>query len=1198
MKPTQFAELLSNIKATIVSFFSILMFVALGVGIFTGMYWMAPALEDTVEKACVESSLHDFQIAFPYGLTDSDLEQLRNLEGVSDVEPGRQSFQVITSPYDDYNVKVQSVAERINTLKLVKGALPAHDDEIVMTPALAASLEASVGDTITFEADATSSDSSTSTSSSTPMRYLTNQSFKLVGLMQSAEYLACSTETYGFSPNGTGTVHGIAWVPINAFKADAFYEGWPIVNVRYSSLEGLSTFSKDYKDRSNGIKDQLDELGSTLAAERYASIHSDAQAKIDDGEKKLADARTKIKDGEEKLASGKKEAEDGAAKIADGEAQLQTLYAQIASGEAQFATKYAEYEAKKADADKQLAEGKEALDVLQESYDEAEGILAAQKALNDELQARNAAVKTESARAQALCDELNAAVAVYNTAIVDGVVAENAYWDSVYPPYVALQQQIEVLNGTIAAFNATAEAAAAADPDLGLEASLPLASSLPNLPEAPYGTDSFESARSELEGAASMADTDLTNLNQAPVTVDGTTVPFAALDTISAVSPEELAAAEELLAAMKAPLDAARTAYEGALAEYNSKLASANEQIAAGQAKLDAARAKAAEGEAALAEARAKLADGQKQLEEKEAELEDAKSQLKEKEAELEDAKEKLGFLKKYRWAVSSRVYNGGIVEASTFAGMTDRLSYSMAALFVVVGLLVSYSAVSRIVHEQIVQIGTKKALGLRFGEITTSFLLYSALAVVLGAIAGLIVGIFIVEGIVAHSVGARFTFDRIPPFFDIKLALLATALELALVLAATWLACRKILLEQAVELLKGEKPPEGKERFFEKWPVWDRLPLYTQTIISNCFNDKRRVFSTVVGVAGCTSLVVTALTLNNDVLASYDKQYENVYGFDAIAYVDGDTEGADDAVVQALSEKGASATPVLRQGKALSLPTGEYTVARILVPEDPTAFLSLYHVNSRDGSTVDLSADGVWITEAYASHVGAQVGDTIAIDGSDGARYELPIAGFYEFYIAHNEIVMGQALYERIFGSEPTPNAVFINSGDSSFEETEQALQGIKGYLQVVNDKLSQKTLFIQFANVARTMVLVYLSLSVVMAVVVLLNLNVMFIEEKKRDLIVLMINGFSVHDAKRYIYQDTILLTIIGIIFGMALGAFMGSMSVASLEPTSASFFKGLDLRALLAGLGTSAVLSFLMSLIALRRIPRFKLTDINKL
>ncbi len=272
--------------------------------------------------------------------------------------------------------------------------------------------------------------------------------------------------------------------------------------------------------------------------------------------------------------------------------------------------------------------------------------------------------------------------------------------------------------------------------------------------------------------------------------------------------------------------------------------------------------------------------------------------------------------------------------------------------------------------------------------------------------------------------------------------------------------------------------------------------------------------------------------------------------------------------------------------------------MARILVPEDPTAFLSLYHVNSRDGSTVDLSADGVWITEAYASHVGAQVGDTIAIDGSDGARYELPIAGFYEFYIAHNEIVMGQALYERIFGSEPTPNAVFINSGDSSFEETEQALQGIKGYLQVVNDKLSQKTLFIQFANVARTMVLVYLSLSVVMAVVVLLNLNVMFIEEKKRDLIVLMINGFSVHDAKRYIYQDTILLTIIGIIFGMALGAFMGSMSVASLEPTSASFFKGLDLRALLAGLGTSAVLSFLMSLIALRRIPRFKLTDINKL
>ena len=112
-----------------------------------------------------------------------------------------------------------------------------------------------------------------------------------------------------------------------------------------------------------------------------------------------------------------------------------------------------------------------------------------------------------------------------------------------------------------------------------------------------------------------------------------------------------------------------------------------------------------------------------------------------------------------------------------------------------------------------------------------------------------------------------------------------------------------------------------------------------------------------------------------------------------------------------------------------------------------------------------------------------------------------------------------------------------------------------------------------------------------------VLLNLNVMFIEEKKRDLIVLMINGFSVKDAKRYIYNDTIVLTIVGTILGVLLGCTMGSVTVGSIEPSTATFVKSPDLMAVLIGVLGSIVLSTVMSIIALRRIPKFELTDINK-
>ena len=146
-------------------------------------------------------------------------------------------------------------------------------------------------------------------------------------------------------------------------------------------------------------------------------------------------------------------------------------------------------------------------------------------------------------------------------------------------------------------------------------------------------------------------------------------------------------------------------------------------------------------------------------------------------------------------------------------------------------------------------------------------------------------------------------------------------------------------------------------------------------------------------------------------------------------------------------------------------------------------------------------------------------------------------------------------------------------------------------------DDKEFQHQNFGEFASVSGAVVAIYLALAALMAVVVLLNLNVMFIDEKKRELIVLMINGFSVKDAKRYIYNDTIVLTVIGIVLGVVLGCVMGAVTVGSVEPSTASFVKDVDPMAVLVGVVGSAALALIMSVIALRRIPKFELTDINK-
>ena len=1096
MKPTQLAELFANIRATIVSFFSILMFVALGVGIFAGIYWMAPALQATVDSSFNEGAFHHFQIQFPYGLTESDLGKLRDVEGVTDVEASYLAYAEFVANGEKRTAKLQMVGERIDTLRVLEGALPTKAGEIALKETSAQSLELQVGDTITFSHD--NSDGNDKDG----MELLTGDTYTITALVESPEYLALSSRTYGFST--TGDIDDIAWMPAAAFDSAAFLDGHPVANVRCESLASLNSFGDDYGRKSAPIVDGISELGSTLAPTRYDEVHDNAQKQVDDAEAKIADAKKKISDGE-------KQVKENEAKLAQARIDLDEA---VATGEAKLAEAYEKLQAgekAKADAEKKLSSARSMLNQARDGLDDVDHLKSDGKSISNEM-------KSYKAKQDKL--------------LADGKITQEQYNANLDKEGARVHNMIEPIA------RATGRSA-------------------PNIDHTNYSQ------------TISTIDSIVDNVDNMKVTVEGQT--FAIGEARS-----KLAEYQEKVSDAQSKLN-----------KKSKELANAWDQYYAGQSELET---KKAEGEKAIADGEAEIDKAKKQIEK-------GKAEVASKEVQLAEAKEKVAALKKYDWVVTPRSYNGGAAEASVFAGMTDRLSFSMAALFVIVGLLVSYSAVSRIVHEQVTQIGTKKALGLRSHEITLSFLAYAAIAVFLGSIVGLIVGVIAVEGIIGKAIAKRFLFDSVLPYFDWRLALIATAIELVLVLGATWAACGKVLREHAIELLKGEKPPSAKTRFFEKWGIWERLPLYTQTIVNNCLNDRRRVFSTVVGVAGCTALIVTAVTLNNDVLASYDKQYQEVYGFDTVATVDNQEKGAVQAVEQVLEKAGFSSVNVMRQNQVIKLPSGERGTIRLVVPEDDEAFSSLYHVVPIGGGSADLSADGAWVSEAYASHMGAKVGDELVVNSPDGTTHSVPIAGFDKFYLVNFEMVMSREAYERIYDTQFVANSVLINREEASIEELDGLLAGVTGYEQVYDDKAGNNNVFVSFASVSRTVVAVYLVLSILMAVVVLLNLNVMFIEEKKRELIVLMINGFSTKDAKRYIYNDTIVLTILGIVVGIALGVVMGSLTVGSVEPTSAFFYKGVDWVAVAAGAGMSALLALVMSVIALRRIPAFNLTDINR-
>ena len=715
MKPTQITDLLANIRASFVSFFSILMFVTLGVGVFLGISWAAPALQNAADDMFAKGSFHDIQILFPYGLTESDLGKIARLDGVSEIEKGRQSFETMRVDNRKKTIKVQSLGQHIDTAMIVEGELPTKPDEIAFHAESAKQLGLHVGDTITFDEyndkDAKADDSSKSSDekgeNADRTIFLLRCTYTVTALVNSAEYAANDTGTYGFTDTPSGAIDGIAWVVGDAFDGSAFLDGYNVANIRYDSLVGMSTFSDEYKAASSQKEEAVEDIGSTLAKVRYEELHADSEKEIADAKKEIADGEQKIKDGEEKVEQAKKDIADGEQSIADGEQNLANGYAQIASGERQLSEAQAKYDAETAAARAQLDEEKSKLDAAQQEYDGAVGLLNQMKA-------------------------------EYEQAVLAGA-----------PP-----EELEAMRQLIESF-------------------------------------------------------------------------------------------EQELAVKKAQLDQGRQQYSAAVAQFEQETAASRQKIDEAAAQLSSARSQVAQGEADLASARQQLEDGRRELADKEKELTQAKEDLEKGKVDLADAEKALDDLSAIDWSVMPRSYNGGAGQVSMFSDVTNDLSISMAALFIIVGLLVTYFAVSRIVNEQTTQLGTKKALGFRRNEITVNYLLYSGIAVVLGAILGGVVAYLVVERIIGQTLGDMFAFGAYPAYFGWGQFLVIFAIELVMVLAATYMACRRILRKHAIELLRGSEPPQAKVRIYEKWGLWDKLPLFVQTIVNNCMNDKRRVLST-----------------------------------------------------------------------------------------------------------------------------------------------------------------------------------------------------------------------------------------------------------------------------------------------------------------------------------------------------------------
>lgn len=668
---------------------------------------------------------------------------------------------------------------------------------------------------------------------------------------------------------------------------------------------------------------------------------------------------------------------------------------------------------------------------------------------------------------------------------------------------------------------------------------------------------------------------------------------------LQSLSPEFKAAISQLEDFIRSPDSKSAGVAKSILGRIEKELNKLNATIAKAESELARAKAELERAKQLVKDARVMLPKVEQQLKEAKAKLDEAWRVYRSKEAEVNryrDTKAEIPFY------INTGATSVGVYMGDQMAEVFNRICYSMALLFVMVGLFICYSSLSRLINEQVKMIGTKKALGVLQKEITAFYMSYAGIALAIGCTLGLIIGIFPVQKILLSALSNIYTIDGLKIFVKAGPPIGICLIEIVLILLITYMACGKILRQSAVSLLAGPVPPEAKQRFFEKSKTWEKMSLINKTIVNNLFNDKSRVIGTIIGVAGCTALIVTSMTMSERLGYTFNLQFDKLYDYEVIVQYDSEIDGAQDRIQKVLDDNNAASASIIRERQALVFPDGIIAPTQTIVPIDEAAYAKLAKMTvpgkpdnqvTKDGSI----PKGIWVCGAFSKYYSVAPGDEIEIVKSNGSRIKCKMNGSYGFYNPNEEMTIDKETYAEEFG-EAKANAFAVDITGVDFEKLQSELSEVDGYIATTNIyENSQRNVKI-FVTISTMLNLIYIALAIVMAAFVLLNTLIMFVAEKKRELIILMINGYSVKYARRYIYSDTILLTIIGIILGMVVGSIMGNLSVSSFESSVIYVIYGISLKACLVGAVLSGLFAFVACMIAMKKIGGFKLSDINRI
>jgi len=553
--------------------------------------------------------------------------------------------------------------------------------------------------------------------------------------------------------------------------------------------------------------------------------------------------------------------------------------------------------------------------------------------------------------------------------------------------------------------------------------------------------------------------------------------------------------------------------------------------------------------------------------------------------------------LSEIRWIVRTRNDAVGFSTYESNVGKVAALSKIFPVFFFMVSLLVSLTTMTRLVEENRTQIGTLKALGFSNGQILGEYISYSMLSSALGCLLGFSVGFRLFPSVISSAYGMLFVLPKIntPIRWDIVLWV-APVTVLSILLATVW-SCWNEFRSCPAKLMQRKAPVAGKRILLERiTPFWNRFSFTKKVTARNLFRYKKRFYMTIIGVAGCSALLVTGFGIRDSINDIVDKQYGEIYRYQLNLLTDG--EKLSDELTDTLGDKSmiTSWLPFANEsGKVIF--NGKSESVSLNVPSDLNAFSDFIALRERKTKNdIKLSNDGAVLTEKLCETLGIAVGDTVEIESSDGSKGSIKVSGIAENYIS-SIAYLSNDLYREAFGEEPNYryiSCVLPNTADSD-KITARLLEFDN--ILYINSSESLKSSFADSLKSIDGVVLVLILAAGLLSVVVLYNLTNVNVCERHKELATIRVLGFHKREAENYIFRETNALSIIGTVIGFAVGIWLHSFVVRTVEIDQVMFGRTIYPMSYLYSFLISFAFTLLVNTVMRRQIRKIDMAEAMK-